>query len=73
MVTEVKLPRFRFQQQLMPGVGAPSEAWRFLQGASPCQVRSSQPPVPRVASVEEVEDTERIRGSVHRERGRPEG
>jgi len=28
------LPRFR--QQLTPSVSAPSEAWRFLQGASPC-------------------------------------
>ena len=43
------------------GVSAPSKAWRFLQGASPCQGRSSQPPVPSVASVEEVEDTEQIR------------
>ena len=53
--------RFSFRQQLTPNVSAPSEAWRFFQGVSPCQVRSSQPPVPRVASGEEVEDSERIR------------
>jgi hypothetical protein len=28
--------RVRFQPRLTPGVSAPSEAWRFLQGASPC-------------------------------------
>jgi len=30
-------------------VGAPSEAWCFLQGESPCRVRFSQPPVSSVA------------------------
>ena len=29
--------------------GAPSEAWCFLQGESPCRVRFSQPPVLSVA------------------------
>ena len=28
---------------------APGKAWCFLQGESPCRVRSSQPPVPSVA------------------------
>ncbi len=28
---------------------APRQAWRFLQGVSPCRVRSNQPPVPSVA------------------------
>jgi len=32
-------------------VGAPSAAWCFLQGASPCLVRPSQPPVPSVAGM----------------------
>ena len=30
-------------------VCAPSEAWCFLQGESPCRVRFSQPPVSSVA------------------------
>jgi len=30
------------------------QAWRFLQGGSPCRVRPNQPPAPRVAVVEEV-------------------
>jgi hypothetical protein len=50
--------RSRFRARLMPGVRAPSEAWRFLQGASPCGVRSHQPLLPRVALVKEVQ-TER--------------
>jgi hypothetical protein len=33
---------------------APSEAWRFLPGASPGGVRSHQPRLPRVASGEEA-------------------
>jgi len=32
-------------------VRAPSKAWRFLQGASPCGVRFSPPPLPSVASM----------------------
>ena len=36
-------------------VSAPSEAWRFLQGESPCQVRVNHPPVPSVAVMEEVQ------------------
>ena len=35
-------------------VGAPSEAWRFPQGESPCQGRVNHPPVPSVAVMEEV-------------------
>jgi len=30
-------------------IGAPSKAWSFLQGESPCRVRFSQPPVSSVA------------------------
>ena len=33
--------------------GAPSEARRFLQGESPCRVRTSHPLVPSVGTVEE--------------------
>jgi hypothetical protein len=32
---------------------APSEAWCLLQGASPCWVRNSQPPVPSVGVLKE--------------------
>ena len=35
-------------------VSAPSEAWRFQRGESPCQGRANHPPVPSVAVVEEV-------------------
>ncbi len=31
-----QLRRSRFRQRLTPSVSAPSEAWRFLQGVSPC-------------------------------------
>ena len=44
-----------------PGVGAPSEAWRFWQGASPCGVRPNQPRIPSVATVKEGRTTERHR------------
>jgi hypothetical protein len=50
---------------------APSEAWRFLQGARPCGARSNQPLLPSVAPVEEVQ-TEQARGSVHRAPRRPQ-
>jgi predicted nuclease of predicted toxin-antitoxin system len=40
-------------------VSVPSEAWRFLQGESPCRVRPNQPPVPSVAVGEEGCETER--------------
>ena len=33
-------------------VSAPSIAWRFLQGASPCLERANQPSVPSVAGME---------------------
>ena len=37
-------------------VSAPSEAWRFLQGESPCGVRINHPLLPSVATAtEEVE------------------
>jgi hypothetical protein len=48
------LRRSGFQRQVKRSVRAPSEAWRFWQGARPCQGRSHPPPVPRVASVQEV-------------------
>jgi hypothetical protein len=48
------LRRSRFQQLLSASVSAPSEAWCFLQGASPCGGRSNQPLLPSVAPVEEV-------------------
>src|SRR5439155_7955764 len=31
-------------------IGAPSEAWRFWQGESPCGVRPNQPLLPSVAA-----------------------
>jgi len=34
-------------------VGAPSEAWRFLQSESLCRTRSNQPFVPSVAMMKE--------------------
>jgi len=34
-------------------VSAPSEAWRFLQGESPCWVRANHPPIPSVAMMKE--------------------
>jgi len=33
-------------------ISAPSAAWRFLQGASPCLARPNQPPVLSVAGME---------------------
>ena len=39
------------QERLNKAVGAPSEAWRFLRGESPCWARSNQPPIPSVAAV----------------------
>ena len=35
-------------------VGAPSEAWRFSQGESPCRTRPNQPFVPSVAVMKEA-------------------
>jgi hypothetical protein len=40
-------------QRPNPAVSAPSEAWRFLQGESPCRIRPNQPFVPSVAVVKE--------------------
>ena len=37
-----------------PAVGAPSEAWRFLQGERPCRIRPNQPIVPSVAVMKEA-------------------
>ena len=34
-------------------VGAPSEAWRFLQGESPCRTRLNQPIAPSVVVMKE--------------------
>jgi hypothetical protein len=45
----------RLLGRLTASVSAPSEAWRFLQGVSPCGVRSNQPLLPSVASVKEVQ------------------
>ena len=45
------------------GVIAPREAWRILQGESPCWGRASHPPVSSLASVAEP----RERRSVDRE------
>jgi hypothetical protein len=36
-------------------VSAPSKAWHFLQGESPCWARSNQPPISSVAVMEETE------------------
>ena len=66
------VPRCGFRQQVSASVSAPSEAWRFLQGGSPCGVRSNQPLLPSVAAVKEVQ-AERHRGSVHRVPRRPQG
>ena len=39
---------------LTGGVIAPRKAWRLLQGASPCRVRGSYPPVASLASMAEA-------------------
>ena len=67
----------------MRDVGAPSEAWCILRGAtrlsssksSPRRVRVSHPPVSSVASVAESRTFrgEQNRRSVHRESRRPQG
>jgi hypothetical protein len=41
------------QKKITQAVGAPSEAWRFLQGERPCRTRSNQPFVPSVAMMKE--------------------
>jgi hypothetical protein len=40
--------------QVTQTVSAPSEAWRFLQGESPCRTRPNQPIVPSVAVMKEA-------------------
>jgi hypothetical protein len=45
--------RSRFRARLTPSVLAPRQAWRLLQGASPCRVRASHPPVASLASMAE--------------------
>ena len=40
--------------QLTQTVSAPSEAWRFSQGESPCRTRPNQPFVPSVAVMKEA-------------------
>ncbi len=47
-------------------VGAPSKAWRFLQGESPCRTRPNQPFVPSVAVMKENAKTG-LRYTVERE------
>src|SRR6266700_6453793 len=46
--------RFSFQPRLTPSVVAPRQAWRLLQGESPCRVRASHPPVSSLASMAET-------------------
>ena len=41
-------------------VSAPSAAWRFLQGESPCGVRISHPLLPSVATATEEDKTEQV-------------
>src|SRR5262249_44209265 len=61
--------RFGFWQRLMPGVLAPRKAWRLLQGASPCRVRASHPPVSSLASMAESRwYTRRTRWAKRRQR-----
>lgn len=43
------------QAWLKPAVGAPSKAWCFLQGESPCGVRPNPSPLPSVATGKEVQ------------------
>jgi hypothetical protein len=45
--------RCGFRQLLKASVIAPRKAWRLLQGASPCRVRASHPPVASLASLAE--------------------
>ena len=45
---------FLVGHQMTPTNGAPSEAWRFSQGESPCRTRPNQPFVPSVAVMKEV-------------------
>jgi len=40
---------------LISDVSAPSEAWRILQGESPCRERPNPPPVSSVAPVAELD------------------
>src|SRR5262245_44525774 len=47
------LRRSHCSQQLTPSVIAPRKAWRLLQGASPCRVRASHPPVASLAPMAE--------------------
>src|SRR6266508_2206833 len=44
-------------QRVTPAVGAPSEAWCFLQGERPCRIRPNQPIVPSVAVMKEYANT----------------
>src|SRR6266571_7504281 len=39
--------------RLTPSVVAPRQAWRLLQGESPCRVRARHPPVSSLASMAE--------------------
>ena len=52
--------RGRFGQLAVLPRCAPSEAWRFLQGASPCGVRINHPLLPSVATATEEGQTEQV-------------
>jgi len=72
------VPRFTLKKAPHFSVIAPSEAWSILQGASPCRVRVSHPPVLSVAPEAErlrgwkyAKGREQNRWSVHREGYRP--
>ncbi len=58
---------------LISGVSAPSKAWCFLQGESPCRARGSHPPVPSVACGKDRHTVERPARSADRESCRPQG
>ncbi len=69
----------RHPNALMPlltveNLGAPGKAWCFLQGVSPCRVRSSQPARTECCVIgKERHTVERPARSVHRESYRPQG
>ena len=52
--------RGRFGQLAVLPRCAPSEAWRFLQGESPCGVRTNHPLLPSVATATEEGQTEQV-------------
>ena len=54
---EVALAPFAAHRE---AVSAPSKAWRFLQGESPCGVRTNHPLLPSVATATEEGQTEQV-------------